>query len=405
MNIQIDTMIYGGAGTGPGPDHTTIAIPFTLPGESIEVGTTRILNPSPNRIPPSCPHFGPCGGCQYQHAIYPAQVEIKCSILQATLTAADLESPEPKIHTADPWGYRNRIRLRVATVDGTLRMGYNRRGSYDLLPISVCPIAAALLLRAANAILSIATPTWAKQLTEIELFTNSTQSALQITFFLRTAKSIDLKPFCEQLKSSIPELTGAGITLVGDSGRKDQPGAHWGSPGLQYRAANRDYWVTRGSFFQVNRFLTDKLVKLVTADRAGTLAWDLYAGVGLFSRPLTETFTEVIGVETVLTDLTAILKTRAIGSTVADFLRHAVLQRERPDLIVMDPPRAGIGPEVCDLLGRIKAKQLVYVSCDPVTLARDLKAMVDSGYTIEEVHLVDLFPQTFHMETVVVLNR
>ena len=156
----------------------------------------------------------------------------------------------------------------------------------------------------------------------------------------------------------------------------------------------------RGIFFQVNRFLTDDLVRLVTAGRAGTLAWDLYAGVGLFSKPLAETFAQVVSVE-----VAALPGTSTIASTTAAFLQSAVLQRDRPDFIVVDPPRAGLGPEVCALLARIRTPQIVYVSCDPTTLARDLKALVDSGYTIYELHLVDLFPQTFHLETVVVLHR
>lgn len=279
-----------------------------------------------------------------------------------------------------------------------------------MLPIRECPIAAPLLIQAADAVLTTAAtlPAWSRQLTEIELFTNSDQSKLQVTFFLRTGKGIDLAAFCTQVKTLIPQLTGAGVIIVGTSGRKEQSGAHWGASGISYRAAGRDYWVSRGSFFQINRFLVDTLVDLVTANRTGKLAWDLYAGVGLFSRALAEAFPEVVGVETIVGDLAAVLKGKgrqAVGATVADFLRNAVLQRERPDLIVMDPPRAGVGLEVCELLGRIHAPQMVYVSCDPVTLARDLRAMVDSGYTVNAAHLVDLFPQTFHMETVVILNR
>jgi 23S rRNA (uracil1939-C5)-methyltransferase len=427
MKLQIDSMLYGGSGlgrdaTGSGDDGI-VTVPFTLPGEIVEAlsiaGNGHIANgelvaieqPSPDRVEPRCPHFGACGGCQYQHASYAAQTQIKLDILRDTLQAAGLSAlPEPQLHTAEPWGYRNRIRLRVATVDGALRIGYNRRGSYEMLPIRECPIAAPLLLRAAEAVLTIAAtlPMWTRQLTEIELFTNSDQSKLQITFFLRAERGTDLAAFSKQLQSVVPELAGTGITIVGDSGRKEQPGASWGAAGLNYSALGRDYWVSRGSFFQVNRFLVDELLHLVTADRTGALAWDLYAGVGLFSRPLAESFTEVVGVETIVGDLAAVLKgpgKRAVGSTVADFLRAAVVERDRPSLVVMDPPRAGLGAEVCELLGRIKAPQMVYVSCDPVTLARDLKAMVDSGYTVNELHLVDLFPQTFHMETVVILNR
>ena len=96
---------------------------------------------------------------------------------------------------------------------------------------------------------------------------------------------------------------------------------------------------------------------------------------------------------------------RAVAATTVEFLRGAVVQRERPDLVVMDPPRAGVGAEVCSLLARVCAPAMVYVSCDPVTLARDLKMLVEAGYNVLELHMVDLFPQTFHLETVVVLRR
>ncbi len=155
----------------------------------------------------------------------------------------------------------------------------------------------------------------------------------------------------------------------------------WGADGLNYSAAGEDYWVSRGGFFQINRFLVDELVRLVTAGRRGAIAWDLYAGVGLFSRALAKAFQHVVAVETAASDLSRSFKgpgKRAVENTTVDFLRSAVVQRERPELIVMDPPRAGVGAEVCALLERISSPEIVYVSCDPVTLARDLKALVAS---------------------------
>jgi 23S rRNA (uracil1939-C5)-methyltransferase len=161
----------------------------------------------------------------------------------------------------------------------------------------------------------------------------------------------------------------------------------------------------------VNRFLLETLVRLVTEGRAGELAWDLYAGVGLFSRPLSERFGRVIAVEggeAAARDLTIAGKTagfEAVRSGILEFLRAGVLQRERPEMIVLDPPRAGLGVEGCGLLSRIGAAEVVYVSCDPTTLARDLSVLREGGYDVEKLDLVDLFPQTFHMETVVRLRH
>jgi 23S rRNA (uracil1939-C5)-methyltransferase len=165
--------------------------------------------------------------------------------------------------------------------------------------------------------------------------------------------------------------------------------------------------VGRGAFFQVNRLLVEELIRIVTARRQGSIAWDLYAGVGLFSRTLARTFQNVVAVEAAANDLVKSFRgpgRRAVEATTVEFLRSAVLQRERPELIVMDPPRAGVGAEVCNLLARISAPEIVYVSCDPVTMARDLRLLARSGYNLAELHMVDMFPQTFHLETVAVLR-
>jgi 23S rRNA (uracil1939-C5)-methyltransferase len=146
--------------------------------------------------------------------------------------------------------------------------------------------------------------------------------------------------------------------------------------------------------------------------RSGAVAWDLYAGVGLFSRVLAHAFERVVAVEAnvaaAMDNRTAMRKLGpahdVVNATTLDFLRGAVLQRERPELIVLDPPRAGADIEVCELLVRIGPQQMVYVSCDPTTLARDLQILA-AGYRVTRLDLVDLFPQTFHMETIVVLER
>jgi 23S rRNA (uracil1939-C5)-methyltransferase len=184
-------------------------------------------------------------------------------------------------------------------------------------------------------------------------------------------------------------------------------------PVLEPRTSNLEpatYWVPRGAFFQINRFLLPELLSLVTNNRTGQLAFDLYAGVGLFSRALAAQFTHVTAVEIAEPAATALTATKppnlhAVKATTLDFLRVAVTGRDRPDLIVLDPPRSGAGTEVCSLLARIAAPTLVYVSCSPETLPADLATLTASGYTLAEMHLFDLFPQTTHIETVAVLTR
>ncbi len=282
------------------------------------------------------------------------------------------------------------------------------------LPIHMCPIASPILWRAAEAVLAIkgAPAQWIRSVEEIELFTDRDQSKLQLTFFLRKDPAANFTRFCETLHAILPELRGAGVALIesNDRGRKTQrirPGSRWGADGLSYSVGEESYWVTRGGFFQVNRAVLDSFVELVAADRRGKLAWDLYAGVGLFSQILAKSFTEVVAVEAAATDLLRSFRgtgRQAVEATTVEFLRQAVLERDRPDLVVVDPPRAGIGSEACSLIVRAKPDEIVYVSCDPSTLGRDLKQMVDSGYKLHQLHMVDMFPQTFHQETVAVLR-
>jgi 23S rRNA (uracil1939-C5)-methyltransferase len=430
MKLQIEKSVYGGAGLAHEPEGKALLVPFTLPGELVEVQLveqkktsdevllSQVLTASKDRVKPTCSHFGECGGCQYQHAEYSAQVKIKSSILQQTLERAALMAlPNIESHIGPPWGYRNRMRLRIEELDGTPRVGYNRRGTNEFLAIRECPIAAPILWRAAQSLLQVSAQTpsvarWLINAVEVEFFTTGDEKKLQMTLFVRKDQP-GLAAFCEHLKQVLPELAGAGTSLLKLTGpqrqvQKPRPLESWGATGLSYRAADEDYWISRGGFFQVNRFLVDELVRIVAADRNGQLAWDLYAGVGLFSRALGKKFQQVVAVETVGADLINSFEgpgKRAVEATTVDFLRHAVIQRERPQLIVMDPPRAGVGADVCSFLTRISAPEIVYVSCDPTTLARDLKMLVDAGYKLKELHLVDLFPQTFHLETVVVLRK
>jgi 23S rRNA (uracil1939-C5)-methyltransferase len=412
-------------------------------------------NPEDLTTPP-CPHFGPCGGCQLQHLTYPAQLTLKATQLRTLLAPTNLTLPQ--IHPSPPFAYRNRIRLTLAEVDGQLRAGYIRtppneiviptgavgevegpphfvrsaaNSTINFLPITQCPIAAPILWRTAEAFLTLinATPTtWLRTpnqvLDQLELFTTANESALQFTLYLRTqSKTASTKlnalftTLCEILRTQIPELTGAGIAFLPlaspDRSRRTEisrPGPTWGAPGLTYTVDETSYWVARTAFFQINRYLIPELRTLVTSNRTGQLAWDLYAGAGLFSKALATTFTKITAVEIAEPAFTALASTKlpnlqAIKATTLDFLRANVIQRDRPDLIILDPPRSGAGPEICALLARVAAHTLIYVSCSPQHLAADLIPLTASGYTLTELHLLDLFPQTTHLETVAILTH
>ena len=190
--------------------------------------------------------------------------------------------------------------------------------------------------------------------------------------------------------------------------------AQWGAKSIRYRTKNHEYQVSAGAFFQVNRYLIDELVSVVTGDARGDAALDLYAGVGLFSAALARNFHHIFGVEASQTSHADFVQNvpanvKAVGARTEDYLRddypRSRLVRKRPDLVVLDPPRTGAGKVVIRSLVEVGAPRIRYVSCDPATLARDIAPLLAAGYHIEEAHLFDIFPETFHIESVLLLAR
>jgi 23S rRNA (uracil1939-C5)-methyltransferase len=267
-----------------------------------------------------------------------------------------------------------------------------------------------LLVRAALAAAEIARKSPpAQRPSEISLFCDAEESALLTGIYAGERAKLPFEEFCRALAGPVPEFQGAEYVLEDRTGRS-RTVAQWGATSLGYRAAGFTYRVDHGAFFQVNRWLVDALVERVTAGHSGSLAWDLFAGVGLFARRLTANFARVVAVESG-PSATAALEHNLRGtgaiverSATLEFL-HRSHRGEQPELVIVDPPRTGLGAETTALLVRCAAPALVYVSCDPATLARDLHALIGSGYGIQEMALADLFPQTFHIETIVRLRR
>ena len=418
--VQIEKPIYGGAFLAR-VEGKAVFVPLALPGEQLRVRVVEdkrgyanaealeIVAPAVERVTPACPHFGACGGCDYQHASYEAQLAFKQAILLETLERGGVHAPAAmNVLAADPWGYRNRIRLAM---DAAGRLGYRGRRSHAVVPIAECPIAAPLLVRAALAIQEIAAKSFAQlRKAEVSLFCDAEETALLIGVHCERPLKFALDGFSAALAAKIPEFKGAEHTVEGGAGRPQHTVARHGDTSLTYRAAGFAYRVDHGAFFQVNRHLIDALVDTVTGGQRGALAWDLFAGVGLFARQLASSFTRVVAVESAPHATAALAHNlsgtgaRAVKAGTLEFLRRKHGD-ERPDLIVVDPPRTGLGAETAALLAGIGAPALVYVSCDPATLARDLRALIASGYAIEKLALADLFPQTFHLETIVHLRR
>ncbi len=432
VRLKIEKLVYGGEGLaraeGKDARAQTVFVPFVLPGEEVEAQVAAqkkgfaharlesVITPAAERMGAPCPYFQRCGGCHYQHMDYAHQVEAKQEILRETLRrTGKLDWTQPiEVVAGEPFHYRNRTRMRVHH-SGTFEMGYYQYRSHKLVAVRECPISSPLINRALAVMwMQGEAGEFPPVIKEIEFFADATDSHVLLELMVHSAPSQDdraqLKRFAAELVSQVPAITGmAAFLLQGESAEYGEPLWTNGKVFLEYQTKGDRYRVSAGAFFQTNRFLSDALVELVTAGKKGRMALDLYAGTGLFTLPMSRAFEQVVAVEASPTSF-ADLRTnvpvhvKAVRSTTEDYLRQ-VGDKFFADLIVVDPPRAGLGDKVIPILGRVKASQLCYVSCDPATLARDLKALTETGYRIDSIHLVDLFPQTFHLETVVHLSR
>lgn len=436
-------MIYGSDGLAHLPADESgrgkaVFLPFVLPGERVEATITQqkpgfarahaesIVETSPHRIAPACPYFTRCGGCHYQHSTYEHQLEIKKEILRETLRrTAKLETgPEIQVHPSPPWNYRNRSRLQVQTAP-TFSAGYFKMASHALLAVEQCPISSPLINRGIATLWQLGRAGKVPVgVVEVEFFADAEDSRMLVEISCSAdTRRAAVRACAEDLLASMPEIAGVVAFRVANPNAKQSP-ERWLSVGddhLIYRTGKSAYRVSAGSFFQTNRHLTDELVRIVTAGQSGELALDLYAGAGLFSTALGD-FHHTVSVEmsqTSSADLAynLISNGEAVRATAEQYLAR-MENRERvgtgnilphivhtPDLAVVDPPRSGLGERVARLLATLGAPRVVYVSCDPATLARDLLILLGHGYRLEQVHLVDLFPQTYHLETIVHLGR
>jgi len=393
FELTIEKLVYGGDGLGR-VDGRVVFAPYVLPGERVRVAPKQekggllrtelreVLAPAEGRADPRCPYFGHCGGCHYQHAGYELQLEAKRSILRETLRrVGKMEAPdEIAIVSAEPWGYRNRSQFHVAGA----AVGYLEAHSHKLCPIAQCPISSPRVNETLKALLAMTRDArWPRFVRSVEVFTNETETQLNVLGDRPVARR-----FFEWCAEAIPGFVAGP---------------------LDYHAAGFTYRVSGASFFQVNRFLIDDLVRTAIGDAAGGWAVDLYAGVGLFSLPLAGRFSRVTPVESgasAASDLRfnaerAGAAVEVSQSSTVDFLKSLTAA---PDLVLADPPRTGLGRGVVARLAELKPRRITIVACDPATLARDLPGLLAAGYRIEKLTMIDLFPQTYHIETVAELS-
>ena len=383
IEVKIEKIVPRGLGLAFA-EKLTVLVPLAAPGDVVSVkirdlkkrmafaDIVEIQQAGPHRIAPPCPYYGVCGGCDFQHLSYEAQLEAKSGIIRDCLHRTgkiEYDGEIPVIASPQQFEYRSRARWHVDREKQ--KIGYFARDSHVVIDISTCPI-----------------------------LTPGMQSTLD---HLRT--SIEWDMFWSE-SPEIEAVSGEDGSISTYSRELPEPAAE-----ISIDIAGETYAYTAETFFQANRFLIEQLIATAIGGASGGTAFDLYCGVGLFALPLARYFKKVIGVEENSVSIALAQKNaKTAGLQNLDLLNKSVeyfLQNNKTktiDFCLIDPPRSGTAKSVIPRLAELRPQHLSYVSCEPSILARDLRILIDAGYEINSITAIDLFPQTHHVETVVHLS-
>jgi 23S rRNA (uracil1939-C5)-methyltransferase len=443
--VELGEMTVDGDVTARLPDGRTVLVEFGIPGERVELrppagadrraAIDRIVTPARSRVTPRCRHFGPCGGCAWQHIAYEEQLALKrrmCERLLAEALGSDAPPVESTLAAAGPdggpWGYRNKVHFVFTERAGSLALGHFRRRSSSVLPVDECPVHApdgnGIAFRMAEELRRAGIPPASSDLAR------GTLRHLVVRVAASTGERL-LTAVIRRLDRRVPEaLIGAATAAPDETSLhvnlhpEDDPylfGATTkkvrGRDRLRDQLAGVSYLMSPTAFFQTNVAAAEVLVRLVTEAvpaRAATVL-DLYAGAGLFALPLAKRGLRVTAIEEhpgAVADGVAARKLNGIDAARCRFVAARVEEALKrplpsvPDVVILDPPRGGCERRVLQhVLARLRPPRVIYVSCNPAALAADLASARGLGYRAERVQPVDMFPHTPHIEAVAVLTR
>ena len=380
--VDIERILPGGLGIAH-EEGKTIFVALAAPGDRLRVtidreqgnvsfaSITEIITQSPLRVEPPCPYFGRCGGCDFQQLTYEAQLVTKSEIVRDCLRRiGGLTSlPDFSVRPSKEWHYRGRAVWQVDENEKTI--GYYERASRQVCDVAEC---------------AVLVP--------------------------------ELQQTLERIRRTPWHLIPPGLkhlqVVSGDNGVSLSPEfAGLETKELELKVGDEVYSLNAEAFFQINQELLEPLMSFALGDVRGETALDLYCGVGLFTLPLARRFKKVVGVESnaIATRFARrnlqqakLENARIVTETVSEWITDATIGSARCDFVLLDPPRAGAESAVIKGILKLAPQQISYVSCDPATLARDLKKLIAGGYRIDSLAAFDMFPQTHHVETVVRLR-
>ncbi|MBU5614045.1 23S rRNA (uracil(1939)-C(5))-methyltransferase RlmD [Geomonas azotofigens] len=431
--VAIESLCYGGAGFGRAEGKACF-VPFTAPGDLARIRVVKekssflegelveLLEPSPLRIAPDCPVFTECGGCQWQFLPYPEQLTQKGTIFTDTLARigkVPRDKVMPVAASPDDYGYRSRVQVKVTVRAGRVQLGFFRTGSHDVVDFGAgCPLAQPPLNRmAAEFRALLPTLPQLEWIHQVDLSVGDSGEGIAIVHSRGGGDALVER--LARARAELPSVAGAFVSV----GRKGELEKAFGIEALSYHvpadiapdSRELELRFGKGGFSQVNYRQNLELIRTACAWAGLTgkeRVLDLYCGNGNLSLPLALNAAQVLGIEGYAPSIAdAVANAEANGIENANFqvsdaaqaVRRLVKRKERFDLVVLDPPRGGA--EAAAELAGLAPQKIIYVSCDPATLARDLASLCGNGYQVTRSKPVDMFPQTYHLESVTELVR
>ncbi|EEG78841.1 23S rRNA (uracil(1939)-C(5))-methyltransferase RlmD [Dethiobacter alkaliphilus] len=442
VELEIHSLNHDGEGVGRYQGFT-IFVPDAVPGDTVNAKVISVqksyarallqsvITSSPTRIAPSCEHAAQCGGCQLQHLQYEEQLKLKQNIVSDTLKRiGGIDIPVlATMGMQDPWRYRNKAQVPVGLENGTVRAGFYEKRSHNIIDLKCChiqhPANDNVVHTVRNILQQLSVPVYRERehkglVRHILARTSFTTEEVLVAIVTNGRQLPKKQEVVQQLKDSIPNLCGIvqnintrkGNTILGN-----EELTLLGRPWLREKLGNLHFHVSARSFFQVNPLQTEVLYNkaLEYANLSGTeTVFDLYCGIGTISLFLARKAAKVVGVESVEAavhdarenaNVNNIKNAEFHTGTAETVVPRLFKQGYHADVVVVDPPRKGCDEKLLATIAAMRPQRIVYVSCNPATLARDLKYLQQNGYNPIEAQPVDMFPHTSHVETVVLLER
>ncbi|MEO0162331.1 MAG: 23S rRNA (uracil(1939)-C(5))-methyltransferase RlmD [candidate division WOR-3 bacterium] len=431
IDLKIEKMNLGGQGIGY-LDGKVCFVDFVIPGEEIKaamitekkdynvVKVIEVIRASPARIAPRCSVFKICGGCQLQHIDYPMQIELKKAMLIDTMRhIGRIQIDGLEVFCHEPWYYRNRTQLPVQK-NGGFKMGYFKKGTHQVINHDFCYINQIEINRLVEILKTRIKDSKIEIYNEAEhrgnlrhvIIRRGTKTGEMLVTFVTKERNLPAKIY-KGLTAEVKEIVGITQNINAKKTNRilgDEDITLVGRNFYTEHLSDKIFNIGPKSFFQINIPVFEMIIEKMKEEITGGTVLELYAGVGAIGISLAHLCNQVIAIEENPAAVSDGIKNAVLNNvTNINFIQGRAEDRINKvkdcDIIIMDPPRKGVDSRIINYFAKVKLRKIIYLSCHPATLARDVQLLLNQGFSIKKVYLFDMFPQTYHIETLVVLHR